>query len=74
MWEVYRLTCTITGKSYVGKGNAKSRWMAHKRQAKQEHRYHLHDAIRLYGESSFILVIEATFEFNVSKRTIEKFV
>lgn len=73
-WEVYRLTCSVTGKSYVGKGNAKKRWVAHKRQAKSNHHYHLHDAIRQYGEASFTLDVLKTFTSEAEADAYEKFI
>lgn len=62
MWEVYRLTCIITNKSYVGKGIGKSRWLAHKRNAKKGVNTHLCNAIRKHGAQNFILTIEKVFE------------
>jgi hypothetical protein len=61
VWQVYRLICIVTGKSYVGKGIGKHQWVAHKRNARMGYQTHFCSAIRKYGEQSFELKIEAEF-------------
>lgn len=56
------MTCTITGKSYVGKGDGKKRWIAHQRNAKIGRKTHFYDAIRKHGPENFVLTIESEYQ------------
>ena len=54
---IYRVTCTISGKSYIGQTRMplKKRWRKHVNRALSGSKYALKCAIRKYGEKSFII-------------------
>ena len=57
--EVYLVTNKINGKKYVGQAAKTSayRWRQHLWAAKREDGYHLHNAIRKYGEDAFSIEV-----------------
>jgi len=64
---IYRITCTVTGETYIGLtaskgraylGSAKRRLSRHISQARTENRsMTLHDRIRLHGADQFIIEV-----------------
>ena len=56
---IYRLTNTINGKMYIGltTKSLEQRWRGHMSSATRGSRYHLHAAIRKYGQDAFICQI-----------------
>ena len=58
-WRIYKVTCSITGKSYVGLtvDTLRQRWTNHACQAAKKHsRMLLHKAIRKYGRENFSMI------------------
>lgn len=55
---IYKLTCSTTGKSYVGKAtNFNSRWKQHLRNSLTDQKHPLYAAIRKYGQESILVEI-----------------
>lgn len=58
-WLIYKHTSHISGKSYIGltKMSMERRWVQHKSAANCGSTLHFHNAIRLYGHSTWISTI-----------------
>ena len=55
---IYKWTCVITGKSYIGKStDPKNRWCRHKSKARKGCKYYFHNAIRKHGPENFVMEI-----------------
>lgn len=59
MYKIYKITCLITNKVYIGKttkNNVKERWYEHVTNALTKNlQTHLCNAIRLYGDNQFLI-------------------
>ncbi len=61
-WLVYKITCTISHKSYIGitKTTIEQRWVRHRNTAKRGSPIAMSRAIRKYGANAFALELLAT--------------
>lgn len=59
MFSVYMVTSVVSGKRYIGitSRTVAQRWKAHCRDAKNGAGFHLHAAIRKYGEDQFLIQV-----------------
>ena len=67
-WTVYKITCLMTGKSYVGATKSKlwNRWCSHRWAAKNVAKYQnseFHSDIRLHGDEGFSIVAVHSADF-----------
>ena len=74
-WTVYRLTCTVSGKAYIGitRFHPNERWLHHRHHAVSEgRRTALGAAIRKYGAENFVLETLATAPDDVEAVALER--
>lgn len=75
IYIIYKITCIITGKSYIGQTSKgiKNRWNRHLYDTKNNSNYYIHRAIRKYGEENFIheIVFETTNQNIINEKEIE---